>query len=164
MVVVTIIQLSFALFSRQLPVGGCVGLVFEFGCGCSSPVVVVGLVFESGWIAHPYIIRRKDKDYVPWKIRLNVSGSIVWPNWGKIHTITFTNYTTAIVSSSQWIPNPNLQPNLQTPKLCDKKICDKICDKICTTIMLPQDRWYRRYNESYFRTHLSSTHAILCLA
>ncbi len=41
------IQLSIALFSRQLPMGG---LVFEFGCGCSSPVVVVGLVFESGWI------------------------------------------------------------------------------------------------------------------
>jgi hypothetical protein len=53
-----------ALFSRQLPVGGCVGLVFEFGCvrcwlgvrvwlcpmlawGSSLAVSDVGLGFES---------------------------------------------------------------------------------------------------------------------
>ncbi len=68
----------------------------------SSPAVVVGLVFESGWFSlvfkfgwcdlpcgkpwtllatpastHSYIIRRKDKDCVPCKIGLNVSAKIV---------------------------------------------------------------------------------------
>jgi hypothetical protein len=52
MVIVTIIQLSLALFSRQLPVGGYVGFgsvwLLPMLVWGSSPAVVVGLVFESG--------------------------------------------------------------------------------------------------------------------
>ena len=61
-VIVTPIQRSLALYSRQLPVGGCVGLLvvacvglgFESGCGrCGLGFESGCVVFEFGWCDLP---------------------------------------------------------------------------------------------------------------